>query len=63
MMSSVLSKYHLPGLACLGLLIFFGVFVGAVAWIHRRGGAEFYRSLGKMPLDDGEGPVNGGTVS
>ncbi len=51
----VLSHFHLPLLSCLGLVIFMGVFLGAVFWVNRKGSDSFYQSLGTMPLkDEGE---------
>ena len=52
MMQQVLSHYHLPGLACLGLGLFFLVFLGAVAWVCRKGSGNFYNTLGALPLGD-----------
>lgn len=48
----------MPWLTSLGLLLFMSVFIGAVAWVTRRGGEDFYRTLGRMPLE-GEGAGNG----
>jgi cbb3-type cytochrome oxidase subunit 3 len=52
MMSRTLSAFHLPWLACVGLLLFLAVFVGAVLWIHRRGSREFYERLRELPLEE-----------
>jgi cbb3-type cytochrome oxidase subunit 3 len=57
----VLSHFHLPLLSCVGLLLFMGVFVGALLWVFRRGSGEFYRKLSDLPLDivkqDGESRI------
>jgi hypothetical protein len=52
MMQQVLSHYHLPALACLGLLLFMAVFVGALAWVCRRGGSEFYSAMETLPFEE-----------
>jgi cbb3-type cytochrome oxidase subunit 3 len=52
MMQQVLAHYHLPGLACLGLLLFVAVFAGAVAWVFRKGSGGYYRALERLPLAD-----------
>ncbi|MFL5814928.1 MAG: cbb3-type cytochrome c oxidase subunit 3 [Bdellovibrionia bacterium] len=54
----VLSHFHLPLLSCFGLLLFMGVFTGALMWVFRKGSGEFYAKLSDLPLDlipqDGE---------
>ena len=52
MIQQVLAHYHLPQLACLGLLLFMGVFGGALAWVWRRGSGEFYGAMEHLPLRD-----------
>jgi cbb3-type cytochrome oxidase subunit 3 len=52
MKSQVLANFHLPILTCIALLIFIGVFVGAIFWINRRGSKPFYDQLSEMPLRD-----------
>jgi hypothetical protein len=47
----VLSHFHLPVLSCLGLLLFFGVFVGMLFWIFRKGSDEFYQALSDLPVE------------
>jgi hypothetical protein len=54
MIQQVLSHYHLPGLACLGLLLFMAVFAGAVTWVCRRSGKEFYEAMQHIPFGDEE---------
>jgi cbb3-type cytochrome oxidase subunit 3 len=57
----VLSHFHLPLLSCVGLLLFMGVFIGALMWVFRRGSKEFYQKLSDLPLDrvqqDGAGQL------
>jgi len=52
MMSEALSKFHLPGLSCIALVLFLSVFIGAFLWTHRRGSEDFYKQLGHLPLDE-----------
>lgn len=47
----VLSHFHLPLLSCFGLLLFMGVFTGALMWVCRKGSGEFYKKLSDLPLD------------
>jgi hypothetical protein len=39
----------------LSLLIFFVSTLGVLLWIFRPGSSEFYRKLGRKPLEDGSG--------
>lgn len=38
-------------LAVAGQLIFFALFVAALAWVSRRGSKEFYEKLSQLPLE------------
>lgn len=51
MMSRTLSQFHLPWLTCIGLALFFTVFLGALLWVYRRGSAQVYESASRIPLD------------
>lgn len=50
--SVVLSQFNLPILPTLSLLIFFGIFVGALFWVYRKGSSEFYSEIEKLPLKE-----------
>jgi cbb3-type cytochrome oxidase subunit 3 len=52
MMQRVLSHYHLPWLACIGLLIFFVVFLGVTFWAWRQGSRGLYEVVSTLPLDE-----------
>lgn len=54
MIQQVLSRYDLPLLSALGLLLFLGVFTGVLFWTFRKGGREFYAGLESFPLNDGD---------
>lgn len=47
----VLSHFHLPFLSCIGLLLFMGVFLGALLWVFRKGSGQFYGKMSDLPLD------------
>ncbi|MGZ3696761.1 MAG: CcoQ/FixQ family Cbb3-type cytochrome c oxidase assembly chaperone [Bdellovibrionota bacterium] len=51
MIQRVLSHYHLPLLTCLGLLLFMGVFIGALLWVYRKESADVYQALADLPLE------------
>ncbi len=52
MIREVLSHFHLPLLSCVGLLIFFAVFLSALLWVFRRSGREMYQHLENLPLQE-----------
>lgn len=41
-------------LTILGLIIFFFFFMGVLAWVTRKNVREYYKTMEKMPLNDGE---------
>jgi cbb3-type cytochrome oxidase subunit 3 len=51
MIREVLSHFHLPFLSCIGLLLFMGVFIGALMWVFRRGSKELYTAMSDLPLE------------
>lgn len=51
MMSQVLRNFPHIALTCAGMLLFIAVFVGALAWVFRRGSDKFYREASLLPLD------------
>ena len=55
MMQQVLSHYHLPILACAGLILFMMVFVGALLWVSRTGSSLQYHELSQLPLGETDG--------
>lgn len=52
MIQRVLSHYHLPGLTCLGLILFMSIFIGALIWVFRKGSKNVYETLEQLPLKD-----------
>lgn len=50
MKSLILSQFPMIYLTCAGLLIFFGFFIGVLAWVFRKGGREVYDRIAPMPL-------------
>lgn len=54
MMSQVVSRFPHPEFVAMGLIFFLCVFVGAAIWIFRRGSAEIYRRMEKLPFDKSE---------
>ena len=52
MMTQVLSRFHIPFLTCLGLLLFLTIFLGALLWVFRKGSDEIYSAAGALPLED-----------
>lgn len=51
MIQRVLSHYHLAGLSCVGLVLFFLVFLGALAWVLRPGSIAIYKNLESLPFE------------
>ena len=41
-------------LTSIGLIIFFGFFIGVVLWVYRSPSQELYDRMEKLPLQDGE---------
>ena len=52
MIQRVLSHYTMPALSGLGLLLFMGVFLGALVWVFRKGSREFYSNLSDLPMKE-----------
>lgn len=50
-LSRMFEGTQVPMLVSMGLLIFLGVFAGAIAWVYRGGSKEFYEKLGRLPLE------------
>jgi cbb3-type cytochrome oxidase subunit 3 len=59
MMSEALSRFPMVWLSCVGLLLFLGVFIGAVLWATRKGSGAIYERMGAIPLEE-EGESNHG---
>jgi hypothetical protein len=51
MMAQAFAKFPLVWLSCIGLVLFLGVFIGALLWANRRGSGEFYARLAAMPIE------------
>ncbi len=47
-----LANYKLVFLNCIALVLFFGIFCGALAWIYRKSSKEFYDYMKSLPLED-----------
>ncbi|MEW6057617.1 MAG: cbb3-type cytochrome c oxidase subunit 3 [Bdellovibrionota bacterium] len=52
MKAQVLANFSMPWLTCIGLLIFFAVFCGALAWVFRKSGEPVYAKLSVLPLEE-----------
>jgi cbb3-type cytochrome oxidase subunit 3 len=51
MMAQALAKFPMAWLSCIGLLLFLGVFIGALLWANRKGSGDIYKRMSEMPLD------------
>lgn len=51
MKAEVLSRFPHVWLTCVGLLLFISVFLGALAWVFRKGSSDFYEKLSASPLE------------
>lgn len=54
MIQRVLSHIRLTELTCFGLILFMGVFLGALIWVFRKGSTDFYTSMESIPFNEGE---------
>lgn len=54
MIRELLSGSDLLDLPVAATVLFFCLFVGAVAWVMRRSRKEHYHRMARMPLEDGE---------
>ena len=52
MIQKVLAHYRFTQLTCVGLVLFFAVFIAALGWVFRKGSANFYEQLSQLPLQD-----------
>lgn len=52
MISRTLANFDMPWLTCIGLLLFLSVFIGALLWVYRRGGNDFYENMQALPFDE-----------
>ncbi len=62
MLSQVASKFPMIWLTCLGLLLFFGVFLGVLFWIFRRGSTEHYQQMAAVPFQGDAGIERGAAL-
>ena len=51
MLAQVASQFPMIWLSCVALLIFLGVFLGVLAWVHRKGSSELYHAIAHQPLE------------
>lgn len=45
-----LAHYGLTSLNCVAMLLFLAIFTGAVIWVYRKSGVEYYRYMENLPL-------------
>jgi len=57
MKSSVLLHFQWITLTCIGLLIFFGIYVGAIFRVYSAKNRQMYRAIETLPLDEGDSHV------
>lgn len=50
MKSEFLAGYGLTYLNCFAMLLFLAVFTGALLWVYRKSGKEYYRYMEELPL-------------
>lgn len=50
MKSAFLAHYGLGYLNCFAMLLFLAIFIGALIWVYRRSGKEYYRYMENLPL-------------
>ena len=50
-MREVLTQFPLINLVIVGQLLFFGIFVGALLWVFRKGSNDFYQQLSELPIE------------
>jgi cbb3-type cytochrome oxidase subunit 3 len=50
----VLAGYKLISLNCFAMVLFFMVFTGALLWVYRKSGKEFYKYMENLPLQGDE---------
>jgi len=53
---NVLTHFPWMSLALLGQLLFLSLFLGALAWVFRKGSGNFYERLARLPIDEGGRP-------
>lgn len=54
MLSQIASQFPMIWLSCMALLMFFGLYLGILAWVHRKGSSEIYGRLAMAPLSGSE---------
>jgi len=54
----VLSKFDIPIVPIIGLMIFFIFFVGVVLWAYRKNSNQIHGEASKLPLQEAEGVNN-----
>lgn len=55
MIARTLAGFSHTWLTCVGLVLFLTIFLTVLAWVYRRGSANFYRNLAELPLTDQDG--------
>ncbi len=46
----VLAGYQWISLNCFAMILFFAVFSGALLWVYRKSGKDFYKYMENLPL-------------
>lgn len=54
MKQQFLANFPFMSLVVAGQLLFFAVFLAALAWVFRSGSKKFYDQLATLPLESGE---------
>jgi cbb3-type cytochrome oxidase subunit 3 len=57
MKSSVLQSFPWIVLTCVGLLIFVGIYLGAILRVYNPKNRQLYRAIEALPLEEGEDHV------
>ena len=52
MIKEALSKFPHIDLSLIALMIFVGIFVGMIFWIHRKNSKALYDKIANLPLEE-----------
>lgn len=50
MKSEFLANYGLIDLNCFAMVLFLAIFFGAVLWVYRKSGRDYYRYMENLPF-------------
>lgn len=51
MIAQAFARFPMVWLTCIGLLLFMGVFIGALLWANRKGSRDFYARMAAIPME------------